>query len=412
MIFASILKINLINYPDSILTMNQNPLIDSTKSSQTPGLNPALTKALASLEVQLDQELTRYRRTRKTSKQQTSRSGESYNRQRKTALLNDIQLPAVPPVTIPGENPFLTTKTEAMNFPQEFAISDIEENPTPPNSEKSSSSIVLTKIQPPENQTLLSTNNPPKQPDDYLKSSEALLRSLTAEKTQTPNSPNSPNSRNSVLSPIGIGSMLLLLLASLTLGYIVLNPKNLPKLNFSNLSNSNSSPTAENTEVIKNNSQLIIEPKIATIAKYPNLATQEFRQVRDPKDIVDLTPKVKPIPQITPTPLAIQPPITPISPLPTLSPLPRILPTPLAEPTATSSPLAADVKPSANGYYYIIADNQGDQDLTAARQVVPDAYLSPNQKFIYLGALKTKDEIKRRLQQLEAKGIKGRLQQP
>ena len=238
------------------------------------------------------------------------------------------------------------------------------------------------------------------------------MRSLTAEKTQTPNSPNSPNFRNSVLSPIGIGSMLLLLLTSLTLGYIVLNPKNLPKLNFSNLSNSNSSPTAENTEVIKNNSQLIIEPKIATIAKYPNLATQEFRQVRDPKDIVDLTPKVKPIPQITPTPLAIQPPITPISPLPTLSPLPRILPTPLAEPTATSSPLAADVKPSANGYYYIIADNQGDQDLTAARQVVPDAYLSPNQKFIYLGALKTKDEIKRRLQQLETKGIKGRLQQP
>ena len=266
--------------------MNQNPLIDSTKSSQTRGLNPALTKALASLEVQLDQELTRYRRTRKTSKQQTSRSGESYNRQRKTALLNDIQLPAVPPVTIPGENPFLTTKTEAMNFPQEFAISDIEENPTPPNSEKSSSSIVLTKIQPPENQTLLSTNDPSKQPDDYLKSSESLLRSLTAEKTQTPNSPNSPNSRNSVLSPIGIGSMLLLLLASLTLGYIVLNPKNLPKLNFSNLPNSNSSPIAENTEVIKNNSQLIIEPKIATIAKYPNLATQEFRQVRDPKDIV------------------------------------------------------------------------------------------------------------------------------
>lgn len=411
MIFASILKINLINYPDSILTMNQNPLIDSTKSSQTPGLNPALTKALASLEVQLDQELTRYRRTRKTSRQQTSGSVQSYNRQRKTALLNDIQLPAVPPIT-PVKNPFLTTKTEAMNFPQEFAISDIEENPTPPNSEKSSSSIVLTKIQPPENQTLLSTNNPPKQPDDYLKSSEALLRSLTAEKTQTPNSPNSPNFRNSVLSPIGIGSMLLLLLTSLTLGYIVLNPKNLPKLNFSNLSNSNSSPTAENTEVIKNNSQLIIEPKIATIAKYPNLATQEFRQVRDPKDIVDLTPKVKPIPQITPTPLAIQPPITPISPLPTLSPLPRILPTPLAEPTATSSPLAADVKPSANGYYYIIADNQGDQDLTAARQVVPDAYLSPNQKFIYLGALKTKDEIKRRLQQLETKGIKGRLQQP
>ncbi len=393
--------------------MNKNPLIDSIKSSQTPGLNPVLTTALASLEVQLDQELTRYRRTRKNARQQPSRSVESYTRHKKTALLNDIQLPAVPPIAIPPENPFLTTETEAINFPQEFTTPEIEETPTSPNLEKSSSSIVPTKIQPAENQTLLTTNDTLKQPDDYLESSEALLRSLTAEAPQT-QTPNSRSSRDSVLSPMGIGSMLLLLLASLTLGYVVLNPKNLPKFNFSNLLNNNSSPTAENTEVTENNSQPTTEPKITPIAKYPNLATQEFRQVRDPKDIVDLTPKVKPTSQIIPTPLAIQPPITPISPLPPVSPLPTILPTPLekSKPTVTSSPLAEDVKPSANGYYYIIADNQDDKALTTAKQVVPDAYLSPNKKFIYLGALKTKDEIKRRLQELEAKGIKARLQEP
>jgi hypothetical protein len=208
--------------------------------------------------------------------------------------------------------------------------------------------------------------------------------------------------------------MLLLLLATLTLGYVVLNPKTLPKFNFSNLPNNNSSPIAVNTEVIENNSQPTSEPKITPIAKYPNLATQEFRQIRNPQDIVDLTPKIKPTPQIVPTPLAIQPPITPITPitsLPTLSPL-STLSTPLSKPTATVSPLTEDVKPSTNGYYYIIADNQGDKALTAAKQVVPDAYLSPNQKFIYLGALKTKDEIKRKLQELEVKGIKGRLEEP
>jgi hypothetical protein len=389
--------------------MNQNSLGDSLKPSQAPGLNPVLTTALASLEVQLDQELTRYRRTRKIARQQTSSSKESYTKSQKTSLLNDIQLPAVPSINIPQENPFLTTETEAINFPHEFATSDIEETPTPANLEKSNSSIVPTKIQPAENQTLLTANDPVKQPDDYLESSETL-RSLTAEAPQTPTS-NFHNSRNSVLSPIGIGSMLLLL-ATLTLGYVVLNPKNLPKLNFSNLTNSNSSPTAENTEVTENNSQPSTEPKITPIAKYPNLATQEFRQVRDLKDIVDLTPKVKPTSQIMPTPLAVQLPITPISPLPTLAPLTGTLSTPLAKPTITSSPLLADIKPSANGYYYIIADNQGDKALTAARQVVPDAYLSPNQKFIYLGALKTENEIKRRLQKLEAKGIKARLQQP
>jgi len=395
--------------------MNQNPLIDSTKSPQKPGLNPTLTTALASLEIQLDQELTRYRRTRKNTKQQTARSRESYTNYQKTASFNEIQLPAVPPVPS-SENPFLTNETEAINFPQEFANSDIEETPTPPNLEKSTSSIVPTKIPSSDNQTLLTTNDPPQQPNDYLESSEALLRSLTAEAPQN-QTPNSPKSRDSVLSPLGIGSMLLLLLASLTLGYVVFNPQNLPKLNFSSLSNNNSSKTGENTEnteIRENNSQLTSEPKITPIAKYPNLATQEFRQVRDPKDVVDLTPKVKPTPQIIPTPLVIQPSITPISPLPKLSPLPNTLSksTPLPKPTATSLPLSEDVKPSANGYYYIIADNQGDKALTAAKQVVPDAYLSPNKKFIYLGALKTKDEIKRRLQQLEAKGIKGRLQEP
>jgi hypothetical protein len=390
--------------------MNQNPLIDS---SQTPVLNPALTTALASLEVQLDQELTRYRRTRKNARQQPLSSVESYTRNKKTALLTDIQLPAVPSIATPPENPLLTKETEAINFPQDFAISEIEETPTPPNLEKSSSSIVPTKIQSVENQTLLTTNDTPKQLDDYLESSEALLRSLTAEAPQT-QSPNSPKSRDSVLSPMGIGSMLLLLLATLTLGYVVLNPKTLPKFNFSNLPNNNSSPIAVNTEVIENNSQPTSEPKITPIAKYPNLATQEFRQIRNPQDIVDLTPKIKPTPQIVPTPLAIQPPIipiTPITPLPTLSPL-STLSTPLPKPTATASPLTEDMKLSTNGYYYIIADNQGDKALTAAKQVVPDAYLSPNQKFIYLGALKTKDEIKRKLQELEAKGIKGRLEEP
>jgi hypothetical protein len=45
--------------------MSQNPLVDSgEKSSKKTGLKPPLAAALASLEVQLDQELTRYRRTR------------------------------------------------------------------------------------------------------------------------------------------------------------------------------------------------------------------------------------------------------------------------------------------------------------------------------------------------------------
>ena len=373
--------------------MNQNSLVDSAKSSPTGGLNPVLTQALASLEVQLEQELTRYRRTRKNPRKQPSESVKNYAKQMKTDLLN-IQLPTVPPIVISPENPLLTTETT-------------EETPIPVNLEKSSSSIVPTKIQPIENQTLFTANDSTKPPDDYLESSEALLRSLTPETSQT-QTPNSPESHDRILSPMGIGSILLLLLSSLTLGYVVFNPQNFPKLNFDKLINSNSSKTAENTEVTEKNSQPNSQVQNTPIAKYPNLATQEFREVRDPKDVVDLTPKAKPTSQIIPTPPAIQPAITPLSnfyPLPTLS-------TPLPKSTTIPSALPEDVKPSANGYYYIIADNQGNNAFKAAKQIVPDAYLSPNKKFIYLGALKTKDDIKRRLQELQEKGIKARLQQP
>jgi hypothetical protein len=158
-------------------------------------------------------------------------------------------------------------------------------------------SIVNTTIQSPQHQTPLPTRIP-KQPDNYLGSSEASLRNLIAEAPKKTKTFKTSSFRNFVLSPLGIGSMLSLLLTTLTLGYLVLNSKNLP-FNFSNLFNSNSPRTTKNTELINHNSQSTTKPTTTSIPEYPNLATQEFRQLRDTKDIVDLTPKVKPTPQIT-----------------------------------------------------------------------------------------------------------------
>ena len=50
--------------------------------------------------------------------------------------------------------------------------------------------------------------------------------------------------------------------------------------------------------------------------------------------------------------------------------------------------------------------------LAAVRKVVSDAYLSSNRKYIYVGGLKTKEEVKRRLQELADKGIQARVQEP
>ncbi|MFM5897456.1 MAG: hypothetical protein ACKPE1_25605 [Dolichospermum sp.] len=243
--------------------MNQNPSLDSEKSSLTSVLNPTLATALASLEVQLDQELTRYKITRNITIAETLLDVEN-------STINNLPISTV-------------------NHDQEFVQQEIENNATPTNLEKFSS-IVNTKIQSLQHQTLLPTPIP-KQPDNYLESSEALLRSLMVQAPQKPKTFTTSNFRN-------IGLMLSLLLTTVTLGYVVLNSKNLP-FNFSNLFNSNSPDTTKNTELIDHNSQSTTKPKTTLIPKYPNLATQEFRQLRDTKDIVDLTTKVKPTPEIT-----------------------------------------------------------------------------------------------------------------
>ncbi|MCC5623410.1 hypothetical protein LC574_19720, partial [Nostoc sp. CHAB 5715] len=206
--------------------MTQNPLNDSgTQSSKTPGLKPALAAALASLEVPLDQELARYRRTRNglvASKQPRVASYMSSQPQPLTAIRTTLGTtqssvteikPNVPPTSVPvnlqGTSAPATAKIDvpptsslAVN-PQKnqaSAMAKIEElnnlnvpstsdsaktqtqlPPPPPNF---SSTIVPAIIKDTKSESLLPPNDTPKHPNDYLESSEALLRSLTEEQPE------------------------------------------------------------------------------------------------------------------------------------------------------------------------------------------------------------------------------------
>ncbi|WP_413175119.1 hypothetical protein [Anabaena azotica] len=393
--------------------MSQNPIIDSgTQSSKMSGLKPELATALASLEVQLDQELTRYRRARKGFKQTKQFGVESYTPNQPqqlngmTETLGKFQptLPEIKTNAISPESPVLKTDNQAQI--SHSPVSSIQESgkikvPADP-SPKSISSIVPTKAQATENETIIPTENASAHPDDYLESSEALLRSLKEEAAEPK---KLSASSDSLISPVGIGSMLLLLLASLTLGYVVFNPKTLPQLNLGKLFNGGSSTNTENTAITESNVLPIAQPEITPIPKRPNLAAREFPQVRDPNDVVGLKPKVRATPTEIPQPIAVSTPKNPVVPVDSVSTAP------IPKPTQTLSAVNAEIKPSADGFYYLIADNQGDSALAAAKRVVPDAYLSPNKKYIYLGALKTKEEVKLRLQQLQAQGIKATVQQ-
>ncbi|TAF08170.1 MAG: hypothetical protein EAZ77_07650 [Nostocales cyanobacterium] len=396
--------------------MSQNPIIDSgTQSSKTSGLKPALATALGSLEVQLDQELTRYRRARNGVRQpkkvSTEREISSQPQQLNTMTgeLGKTQLSVTEVKTnvISPEHPTIETEDqEQINHTQLSSAPESTKTTTlPAVASKSMSSIVPTKTKTAEAETLVATNNTPSHPDDYLESSEALLRSLQKEQPQTK---KLTGSNDSLVSPLGIGSMLLLLLASLTLGYVVYNPQTLPQLNLAKLFNRGSLSDSENTVVSGNttvaesNPSPIAPIEITSIPKYPNLAAREFPQVKDPNDVVGLKPKVKPTLTAIPKPITIETPINPV--------VPPVLAIP--KPKETLSGLNADIKPSADGLYYLVADNQGDGALATARKVVPDAYLSEGQKYIYLGVSKTKEEVKQKLQMLETKGIKARVRQP
>ncbi|MFN6465488.1 MAG: hypothetical protein RMZ41_027210 [Nostoc sp. DedVER02] len=452
--------------------MTQNPLNDSgTQSSKTPGLKPALAAALASLEVPLDQELARYRRTRNSLWSSNQRRVTSYMSNQTQSLaaipttlgttqssVTDVKT-NVPPVSVPvnhqgtpapataqidlppasfvAVNPEMnpvsaTVNTEELNNLSVPSTPDAAKTQTqlPPPPPNFSSSIVAAIVKNTKSENLLQPDDTPKHPDDYLESSEALLRSLTEEQPETK---KASNSSDSLLSPLGIGSMLLLLLASLTLGYVVFNPKGLPQWNLGKLFNGNSPPAPENTEEVGSNVQPKIEPPSTSIPKYPNLAAQEFPDVRDPNDLVGLQPKVQPSLSVAPNPVVPQNPANnpqaalsapntaqkPINPI--AAPVPRVQPLPLLnlpptstvktspKPIATSPSPNAEIKRGTDGFYHVVIDNKGAA-YASARQIIPDAYLSPNKELIYLGAFKTKEQVQKQMQLLESKGIKARVQ--
>ncbi len=402
--------------------MSQNPLLESAVGSTTV-LQPLLKAALSSLEVELTEELTRYRRRRG---QQTSSRREQSISPPRAELLNDI--------SINNDLPDLST---ASNYTQsEFVREDLNQLPTP---EKTAAqplqSAVETTIQPEAAnsaivhttqvniphveegllQTIPDTHLPP---DDYLESSEALLRSLTEEQPE----PSRPaKSTDRLLSPLGIGSMLLLLLASATLGYVAMNPVKLPFA---------SKPTPDAANPPEAGTTSVPQVVSTSIPKAPNLAAREFVDVNldtipvlQPKSSISPTPK-----PIAPTPAKkiVKPSVIQTLPIPqvgqTLPPL--TLPpiqsatTPLPKPpigsvtTPAPKPLAKNVLPSSDGYYHVVADNNSDRALTDVRKVVADAYTSPKGTIIYLGAVKTPEEAEKLIQQLQSKGIKARISQP
>jgi hypothetical protein len=132
------------------------------------------------------------------------------------------------------------------------------------------------------------------EPDDYLESSEELLKSITEEETLR--AEQEPGLLESLLTPLGIGSMMLLILASATLGYLIMHPYSIYLFDFGRFFGHPQTPAGQSTA-----------PSSFNPPNAPNLANQEFvdlnlNTLSTLQPTSSNQPSPIPSPQSTPTP--------------------------------------------------------------------------------------------------------------
>lgn len=230
-------------------------------------LHPALRQALLSLDISLDEELIRYRRQRAL--------GNGHYQPRSLATPS---LPA-PPLSLgqsleemaaatesQPEQPLPTTEAPGATFHPTAQVAPLvtlspmgSDRPAPPASDelRELAKHYASQVSAEADHAAAAHG-----PDDYLESSEELLRTLSQEEAHVQ---TEQGFMLSLMTPLGIGSMLLLLISSALFGFVMMNPSSVSQL-FADQEATDpaQSPTA---------SALTSPP---TDSPQPNLANQEF----------------------------------------------------------------------------------------------------------------------------------------
>jgi hypothetical protein len=115
------------------------------------------------------------------------------------------------------------------------------------------------------------------EPDDYLESSENLLRNLAEDEYDLRASQQETGMLQSLLTPLGIGSMILLLLSSLSFGYLVMNPAGLGVIGLGDASRTTADGSASGTADAEGALSADAGPTSSGIS--PDLSAQEFPEV-------------------------------------------------------------------------------------------------------------------------------------
>ena len=457
--------------------MRQNSKVEpSNQPSSATALHPVLSVALANLDIQLEDELVRYRRQRAL----TGRASSSLKRKQQSHQLDLIAVAATSdqnsvseaaPTTLSALDERLTeVAAQPAIAPDAYKpIPAFTASPQPfeaaialraPSASltQADGTVPLPAVE--DKAHALAHAGTPNL-DDYLESSEELLRSLADERAEVR---AERNFMQSLITPLGLGSMLLLLLSSAMFGYVIMNPsslghllvwrngnadssglspsgqtsgqsampppqpnlakRELPDLNLSNLGTLNvspGSPTVSGTSkpTVSGTSKQSTAPVNSQASEATPAPTAPKTSQESPAPVGQA-----PVPAVTSSssrPASVrtyEPPqaaapsratVAPSRPAPKTYNAPVLPATPrvIAPTTARST--------SSNTYpIKVITHYDGDSALTKSRTVVPDAYLRnfPDGAKIQLGAYGDAAAAEAKAQELRSRGIPAEVYKP
>jgi hypothetical protein len=356
-----------------------------------------LQKALSSLDVSLEGELARYRRLR--PQQPDSRRHLNSQQLHPLELLKQGKEPSVAPADAEPVTKQVLPSPEPVDPGETSATSSLVHQPAAPDSE----------VEKPELPA----------PQEYLQSSEGLLRSLKIEPKKE------EEATDSLLTPLGIGSVLVLLISSALLSSALIDSEGFKRLALDRLKIGNLSP--QNTDGTEVEVAPINSPE-PEISQSPNLANQEF---------VDLN-----LDTLSTLPLedqqsgSAQPPSPPgtTQPAPTASQTltstgtgsnltaallpPALRPQPVEPIESSSETTSAAIKaapaPTSKDLYFVMVDYTGANSLANAKVIVDEAYLVklPQGIHIQMGSFLKESLAQTFVKDLQEKGFVASIYRP
>lgn len=462
----------------------------STLHESASDVHPSLKAALRSLDVSLEEELSRYRRLRAIQQKHLS----DRKRRKSEHVLSGISQSLLPASLGGGRadvsahslqskllrevsgsqgainhSSLLDTSTESLAIASQSAHDTIGDHSHLERLDPDQQSYVLqSDFDDHYGQEIDPNASNQIAPDDYLASSEELLRSLDesdrldGEQEEDPIERSTPGILSSLLTPLGIGSMLLLLVSSTTLGYLITHPSSLglwtwgdrpsdktksdidgsfdpstapdlsagefQELNLNNLSTlpdasspSGQIPPSLDPSALRNGTAQADEsssttgslPAVEVPSRPDGLASTESSRAATSAPSSGLqSNRTVARPSIAASP---QPQSTSVPSRPAAAPsAPTTAPAASASAAASSETTTASSSNSSSDYYYVVTNYTGDRSLSQAREAVSGAYVRnfPDGARVQMGAFTEARRAEELANQLRQQGISVEIYRP